>query len=90
MVDWPTHTLPPNTGEGFVQLLDLILVAWPQVAEQADQEDQSDQPPWTVQFVTAKEIPVQGLPPFAGAGLLQYLCWHKHVSEESSDPFWRQ
>lgn len=51
-VSRPTHTRPPNAGAGFPQVLFLTFTAEPQLCVQADQSDQLDHCPCTVQLVT--------------------------------------
>lgn len=51
-VSRPTHTLPPNAGAGFPQVLFLTFTAEPQLCVHADQSDQEDHCPCTVQLVT--------------------------------------
>ena len=43
----PTQSFPPLLGAGLVQVLVLVLLAEPHVAEQLLQEPQSDQEPST-------------------------------------------
>lgn len=51
-VSRPTHTRPPNAGAGFPQVLFLTFTAEPQLCVHADQSDQLDHCPCTVQLVT--------------------------------------
>lgn len=51
-VSRPTHTRPPNAGAGFPQILFLTFTAEPQLCVHADQSDQLDHCPCTVQLVT--------------------------------------
>lgn len=53
-VSRPTHTRPPNAGAGFPQVLFLTFTAEPQLCVHADQSDQLDHCPCTVQLVTYK------------------------------------
>jgi len=77
-VDEPTHDAPPHAGTGLLQVLARLCVPPLHAALQAENPDQSDQPPSTTQHCSLHAAgpvadPTQSAPPHDGAGLVQLL-----------------